>query len=271
MSATLIMSVVLLLPAGCAESREYIEGFETMDRFEPALEIPAELEPMTWIVPPKWELDLIRICPCFPGYPRYGHKWMELHDVLSGIDALVDADLWSGQVICDHLWSGWDEFFYDQENDVFIAIKAVNLGGALGRRYHTFDPADFATQFPQILAVQQMDMKLFDQLHRFYRNGLEWLDWWTDDDYVTDSGYFAVTFGGELLTDFVFQYDPHRWIPSPSNLVLIEHDYKWGLMGVGGEMVLHFAFEDIDFINPTMIFAKQDGRYGIFYLGNHNP
>jgi len=213
---------------------------------------------LNWLVEPYWEIDKILLCCAFPW-----EEW-ENRNIPAIKTELNSPDF----VFCFGHGFAWDEYFFDKENGLF---KRVLVHYSL-ISYEIFTADEFATEVDfrsgrRLRAIRAMDFNEFPDLdYEEFFNRYHWENWLQS----SNIGNFAVAYGSEILTDFIFGYETERRGGGGTyNTILVSLGGKWGSIDENGEVVLPFIFDDLNFIDNYAAFAKYNGKYGILQVPRH--
>ena len=208
----------------------------------------AIIESLAWIVDLSLEFNRVGYC-VFHGFWGYDDEGEYTIDAATG--AITGGHGGHG---------GWDsvELIYDPQRNlmgraVFGWESAVDIHPA----------SEFAAHFPLYIhvlsPVRHVD---FDQIERN-----EPADgpgpWYTMGDRHQNSR-FAVAFGGEIVTDFIYDFVPAPALGSAfRNAIPARRGDKWGFIDAQGNEVIPFIFDNIATFDGDIAFVRHGGVYGI--------
>ena len=198
---------------------------------------------------------------------------------------------WAGRIIFDGFelnletgevsaWDGGDypaggmpapmEWLYDESN---------NFYGYYGTT-EEYSPADFKMYTKDAFTKALEEMYWWDtdatNVLRVFRKidaakarqvESEWYDYEYDLSGAYTGDKFAVAYGMDFVTDFIFDFDIWARKNSPiKEFIAVQSGGKWGILNKTGETVVPFEFDDIIFSGTYTAFVLYNGKYGIIEI-----
>jgi len=171
----------------------------------------------------------------------------------------------------DWVWGGSadSEFIYDRVKSLY-GCWSVNYEVAFSGM---IEKDEFLTHFgTYIRAFREVDsdkIKWYDwELSRMASYYVpNWIKYQMPDDFLDEayvSDKYAVAYGTDIVTDFVYDYNI-TWLfkTEMEEVITVKLDGKWGAIGKHGEVLAPFIFDDFIFIDDNSAFVKYNGKYGI--------
>ena len=236
---------------------------QTEKQTEPATEAPTEPEP-----PPAryvWTVE--------PIYAKVMNLWWAGRIIFDGFE----LNLETGEVSA---WDGLDyptggipapmEWLYDESNNFYGYYGTVE----------EYEPPDFKmyTQSAFANMLKEMywwDPDILNELRAFRKIDASKVKQveseWYDFEYDLSGAYigkkFAVAYGTDFVTDFIFDHETQARTNSPTeNFIAIKSGGKWGVVNKTGEVVVPFEFDEIIFSDLKTAFVLSGGKYGIIEI-----
>jgi len=236
--------------------------------------LPPDGNGIVWLVPPTFEFETIFIC--------FGVECdctrsllYSIPDVTEINELLYFFSNGSNDVSIMHHGFIPTYYFYDESEGVFAILRTYLTIGDLV----LYTPEEFVTlrkttgfwnerpisieeadNTETLRAVRRIDLSQFEFNEYGVFHAYE-----SYFDHLLDSEV-AVVRGNDFMTDFIFGSQPW-WSSRERNcLIPLMCDGKIGLMGINGEMVLPFMFEQFAFIDNKLAFARYNGVFGILSI-----
>jgi len=223
-----------------------------------------EPEPMRLI----WDVE--------PKYTEVMNLWWAGRIIFDGFE----LDLETGEI---SKWDGSDyptggipapmEWLYDESNN-FYGYYGTN---------EEYSPSDFKmfTHAAFVKMLEEMywySPDITDSLRAFRKIDAskvkqaesEWFDssvyeYDLSEAYIGDK--FAVAYGMDFVTDFIFDYEVWKRTNSPiKNFIAVKSGGKWGVINKNGDIAVPFELDDIIFSGEDTAFALYNGKYGILEI-----
>ena len=154
---------------------------------------------------------------------------------------------------------GTEEYFYDEEKNI-IAVYSHNESGG-GVDYYSFDEfvknnGEYRDENWLIPVRKANSEKMIKEEH----DDGGWIEF--DENYVGDK--YALFYDGKFITGFIYEdYEPAGYRYHPNDFIDLKLNGKWGIVDKTGKAAIQFMFDDIEFINDNIAFARYKGKYGI--------
>ena len=209
-------------------------------------------EKLVWLIEPEFEYDWINYCKHCDVLKNKNVS--QIREIIDKYDYYKDG---GGFWLAEGHGYGTAEYFFDEEKNIF-AIYSHNESGA-GFDYYTFD--EFIKNYDSwmdgkwIVPVRKANSEKF--VSDEYDGG--WVRF--DENYM---GEYALYYGGNFITGFIYEEYESRGVRyTPNGLIDMKLNGKWGMVDKTGNTAISFIFDDIEFIDDHIAFAKYDGKYGI--------
>jgi hypothetical protein len=224
-----------------------------------------------WIVPPTFDYESIILCVCNvfrvaeltydEEFPEWGEFW-EMGDIINEVTGQIDRPYDNGH------GGGFIRYLYDPALKLF-GYHMADAGHSEIELFPIDDVPELFGGNMNIIVVYSVDTTQVT---------VEEHDWGIDYLLPKEAyhGEIALAFGGEFITDFIFddlgqgRFFDRDW-ENQINLQSMSKNGKFGVMNEKGEEVVPFIFEDVLTICEDTAFAKWNGKYGIISITGQIP
>ena len=150
---------------------------------------------------------------------------------------------------------GGSELFFDENNNMFVVFYSGESGHSLN--FYSYDDFTRESNFTNRLnAFRKINSEMIEINNE-----------WGEEYYNLNNAYYgqyAVAYGSEFLTEFIYDYDNRFYISKHGeNTIVVQLFDKYGIIDKDGYVAVPFVFDDIGFINNDNAFAKYNGKYGV--------
>ena len=222
--------------------------------------VSSRLPNLVWSVEPTLVHESVRLCDC----GDFVNSRLELIDPVTGL-LLGELKQFHGSYGNEWVYDSARDFFghrgYGGGYHNFIGMFPMSEFEARVRGLGYSHQNVYLTQTGGWLVVQDVDSSL-----RVAASGaLAPDDWWSLTPEAF-SGNFAVMYGREFVTGFIFDGGPTWRTSFRYDTIHVSRNGQWGMVDRNGNTVLPFMFENLVRIDENTAFARLGGRYGILDL-----
>ena len=206
---------------------------------------------LVWILEPEYVHDDIHYCS---GCPTRSDELSDMSDV----DIIVKYMIYgNGFIGVEHGFVA-EKYFYDKEKETFaIFLSSEGMSDII---YNTFDefieylyPLNQSYLIPVgTIDLSEIESNKYDEERGYFI-------------YTYTSDKYALMYGDKFITDFIYDNAESRknYQNPPKDIIDMKINDKWGIIDKNVNVIVPFIFDDIEFINDEVAFAKYNGKYGI--------
>ena len=218
----------------------------------PVLSTSAADNKLVWLIEPELEYDWIRYCK---------HCDVLRNKNVSQIREIIDEyDYYKnggGFWLAAGHGYGTAEYFYDDEKNIIAVYTHNECGGGID--YYSIDEFIINNTIYRgenwLIPIRKANFEKF--ILEEFDGG--WVS--IDKDYI---GKYALFYGDKFITGFIYEdYESRGVRHMPNDFIDMKLNGKYGIIDKTGKTAIDFIFDDIEFIDDNIAFAKYDGKYGI--------
>ena len=218
----------------------------------PVSSISAADNKLVWLIEPELEYDWIRYCKHCDVLRNKNVS--QIREIINEYDYQKDG---SGFWLADGHGYGTAIYFYDEEKNIIAVHYSSESGGGID--YYSFDEFIINNSTNRdknwLIPVRKANS---EKMVKDESTG--WAE--LDENYIGDK--YALFYGDKFITGFIYDdYDSRGVRHMPNDLIDMKLNGKYGIIDKNANTAIQFIFDDIEFINDNIAFAKYNGKYGI--------
>jgi hypothetical protein len=229
---------------------------------------------LVWLIEPEFEYERIFYCAgcsynLFGAMPEFRME-SDINDFnsdenIKNFKANLDRFNYYGSAfISEGHGMSTIRFFFDEKKEIFVVYRTVE--GGINLSYYTIH--DFSDNYiPRVPVNYLIPVRQIDSEKIIPPDQNESEEWYDLSEAVGEK--YALMYGEIFITDFIYDnYEPRGSGYAVNDLIDMQLNGKWGIIDKNGNVAIPFLFDDIEFLNDDIAFAKYGGKYGVLDLRN---